>query len=85
MEQMYVHISTHYALVHSINTIQYAYRALLAQAIDVSLQHARKTGEVKPNNAVLMLMFKLHKKMNELHISYEVIFLFSSLTMIRKN
>ena len=64
----------HYGLVHSIDVIRHAYRALLAQAINVSLQDARKMGEVKPDDAVLMLAFKLHEQMKELHISYEVIF-----------
>ena len=46
-----------YGLVHSVNTIQCAYRALLAQAVEVSLSDARKTGEAKPDNVVLSLAF----------------------------
>ena len=74
-----------YGLVRSVDAIRRTYRALLAQAVDVSLQDSRKTGEAKPDDTVLMLAFKLHKQTKESCISYEVIFLFSSLTMIRKN
>ena len=63
-----------YRLVHSIDAIRCTYRALLAQAVDVSLQDSRKMGKVKPNNAVLSLVFRLHKQTKELCISFEVIF-----------
>ena len=67
-------LTERYGLVHSIDVIRRAYRALLAQAVDVSLQDSRKTGEAKPDDAVLMLAFKLHEQTKELRISYEVIF-----------
>ena len=67
-------LTERYGLVHSIDVIRHAYRALLAQAINVSLQDSRKTGEVKPDDAVLLLAFKLHKQTKESCISYEVIF-----------
>ena len=51
-----------YGLVRSVDAIRRAYRALLAQAVDVSLQDARKTGEAKPDDMVLMLAFKLHEQ-----------------------
>ena len=73
-----------YGLVHSVDAIRCTYRALLAQAIDVSLQDSRKMGKVKPDNMVLSLVFTLHKQTKESCTSFEVIFLFSSLTMIRK-
>ena len=63
-----------YRLVCSIDVIQHAYRALLAQAVEVSLQDSRKMGEAKPDDAVLLLAFKLHEQTKELRISYEVIF-----------
>ena len=63
-----------YGLVHSVNVIRHAYRALLAQAVNVSLQDSRKTGEAKPDDAVLTLAFKLHEQTKELCISYVVIF-----------
>ena len=63
-----------YGLVHSIDVIRRAYRARLAQAVDVSLQDARKTGEAKPDNVVLMLAFKLHEKTKESCVSFEVSF-----------
>ena len=65
-----------YGLVRSVNAIRRAYRALLAQAVDVSLQDARKTGKVKPEDTVLALAFKLHEKMKESHISFEVSFFY---------
>ena len=65
-----------YGLVHSVNAIQHTYMALLAQAVDVSLQDARKMGKVKPDNMVLMLAFKLHEQMKESHVSYEVSFFY---------
>ena len=63
-----------YGLVCSVDVIRRAYRALLAQAIDVSLQDSRKTGEVKPDDVVLTLAFKLHEQTKESCISYEVSF-----------
>ena len=65
-----------YRLVHSVDTIRCTYRALLAQAVDVSLQDSRKTGEVKPDNVVLSLAFKLHKQTKESCVSYEVGFFY---------
>ena len=63
-----------YRLVHSVDAIRCTYRALLAQAINVSLSDARKMGKVKPDDVVLSLAFKLHEQMKESHISYEVSF-----------
>ena len=63
-----------YGLVCSVNAIRHAYRALLAQAVEVSLSDARKMGEAKPDDAVLTLAFKLHEKTKESHVSFEVIF-----------
>ena len=63
-----------YRLIHSVDVIRHAYRALLAQAVDVSLQDSRKTGKAKPDDAVLMLAFKLHEQTKESHVSYEVSF-----------
>ena len=65
-----------YGLVHSIDAIQHAYRALLAQAINVSLQDSRKMGEAKPDDVVLSLAFKLHKQTKESCISYKVSFFY---------
>ena len=67
-------LTERYGLVHSVDAIRHAYRALLAQAVEVSLQDSRKTGEAKPDDVVLMLAFKLHEQTKESHISYEVIF-----------
>ena len=66
-----------YGLVNSIDMIWHTYRALLAQAVEVSMQDSRKTGEVKPDDVVLSLVFKLYEKTNESRVSYEVTFLFS--------
>ena len=65
-----------YRLVCSIDAIRCTYRALLAQAVNVSLQDARKMGKVKPDDMVLTLAFKLHEKMKESHISFEVSFFY---------
>ena len=46
-----------YGLIHSVDVIRHAYRALLAQAIDVSLSDTRKTGKAKPDDTVLSLAF----------------------------
>ena len=55
-------LTERYGLVCSVDVIRHAYRALLAQAVDVSLQDARKTGKVKPEDTVLALAFKYMKK-----------------------
>ena len=65
-----------YGLVRSVDAIRRAYRALLAQAIDVSLSDTRKMGKAKPDNTVLTLAFKLHEQMKESHVSYEVSFFY---------
>ena len=65
-----------YGLVHSVDAIRHAYRALLAQALDVSLQDTRKMGEAKPEDSVLALAFQLHEKTKESRVSFEVSFFY---------
>ena len=69
-------LTERYGLVHSVDAIRRAYRALLAQAVDVSLQDARKTGEAKPEDSVLALAFRLHEKTKESCVSFEVSFFY---------
>ena len=69
-------LTERYGLVRSVDAIRRAYRALLAQAVDVSLQDSRKTGEAKPEDTVMELAFKLHEKTKESRIAFEVSFFY---------